>query len=66
MARQVVFVISVDIDNKIVFINDDVLTTVFEADQSVWDTEAMEWRKHTYNEYQKALRLLNTEKLADD
>ena len=60
MSRQVVFVISVDIDDKEVFIDDALFTARFGKDEQVWDSELEEWRGDADSElYYQALEILN-------
>ena len=60
MARIVHFVVAVDLDKKITFIDDDTLTAKF-ADGSLYDEEKEEWRVEDYDtEYLPALEILNT------
>jgi hypothetical protein len=69
MAREVYFVLAVDIDNKTVSIDDETFTARFSKDEQVWDTEKQRWREYDGDEdeeYYLALEILNTKKLEDD
>ena len=60
MSKQVVFVITVDIDNKEVFIDDALFMAKFGKSEEAWDTEAQEWVADPENElYYQALEILN-------
>lgn len=65
MSRIVYFVVGVDLDEKVAFIDDDVFTARFDKDEKLWDDDAAEWREEDYDtEYLPALEILNTVPLA--
>jgi hypothetical protein len=69
MAREVYFVLAVDIDNKTVFIDDETFTARFSKDEQVLDTEKQRWRDYDGDEdeeYYLALEILNTKKLENN
>lgn len=67
MSRQVYFVIGVDLDEGVPFIDDATFTARFSKDEKVWDTEKNEWREEDYEtEYLPALEILNNVPLARD
>lgn len=68
MSRQVMFVISVDLDTKEVFIDDDSLVARFGSHEQVWNTDTEEWEADDENStaYAEALEILNTKKLNSD
>ena len=67
MSRQVYFVVGVDLDEGVPFIDDATFTARFDKDEKVWDTEKNEWREEDYEtEYLPALEILNNVPLARD
>lgn len=67
MSRIVHFVIGVDLDEGVPFIDDATFTARFGKDEKVYDTEKNEWREEDYDEeYLPALEILNTVPLAKD
>jgi hypothetical protein len=66
MSREVFFVIAVDLDEKIIRIDDEVFTARFDLDEAVWDTEKTLWREAEDEEYELALELLNTKRLENE
>jgi hypothetical protein len=61
MAKQVYFVVAVDLDEGVPFIDDAVLTARFASDEQVWDTETEKWESddEAATLYLKALEILN-------
>ena len=66
MAREITFVLSVDLDNQIVRIDDDTYVARFGRDEQVWDTELKQWRDYEDGELTLAVEILNTKKLEED
>lgn len=67
MSRQVYFVVAVDLDEEVPFIDDETYTARFSKDEQVWDTELKEWIEDEDLElYGKALEILNNKPLAKD
>jgi hypothetical protein len=67
MSRQVYFVIAVDLDEGVPFIDDEVFTARFGKSEQVWDTEKSEWIPDPELElYSQALEILNSKPLARD
>lgn len=67
MSRVVYFVVGVDLEEKVPFIDDDVFTARFDKTEKVWDSDTEEWREEDFdNEYLPALEILNTVPLAKD
>ena len=61
MSKQVVFVITVDIDEREVFIDDALFMAKFGKSEEAWDTDAQEWVDDPENElYYQALEILNS------
>jgi hypothetical protein len=62
MSRQVMFVISVDLETKDVFIDDDSLTARFGSHEQIWNTDKEEWEADDDDSsaYYEALQILNT------
>lgn len=58
MARQVHFVITIDLDDKTKTIDDETLCAKFH-DGTTWDTDEAEWVFETDEEYEEALTILN-------
>lgn len=58
MARQVHFVVVVDLDEKAWFVDDDTFTARFDKDEGTWDTETCDWRATTHEENIEALEIL--------
>ena len=67
MSKQVYFVVAVDLDEGVPFIDDDTFTARFSKTEQVWDTELNEWVEDEDQElYSQALEILNTKPLARD
>ncbi len=67
MSKQVYFVIAVDLDEGVPFIDDDTFTARFSKSEQVWDTELNEWIQDDDLElYNQALEILNSKPLASD
>lgn len=68
MSRQVHFVITVDLDDKVPFIDDETYTARFSKDEQVWDTDKSEWVEYgdEMELYYEALDILNNTPLAKD
>jgi hypothetical protein len=67
MSKQVYFVVAVDLDEGVPFIDDDTFTARFSKSEQVWDTELGEWVEDDDLElYNKALEILNTKPLATE
>jgi len=67
MAREIHFVIAVDIDNGTISIDDGSYEARFSSDEQVWDSERCKWREFEDDEYDLALGILNSlSKLEDD
>ena len=62
MAKQVYFVVAVDLDTGEPFIDDEVLTARFSSKEQVWNTDTEEWESDDEEAtlYLKALEILNT------
>ena len=61
MSKQVVFVITVDIEDREAFIDDALFMAKFGKSEQAWDTDAQEWVEDPDNElYYQALEILNT------
>lgn len=58
MARQVHFVVVVDLDEKYWFVDDDTFTARFDKDEGTWDTDTLDWRATTDEENSEALEIL--------
>ncbi len=67
MSKQVYFVVAVDLDEGVPFIDDDTFTARFSKSEQVWDTELKEWVEDDNLElYNQALEILNSKPLASD
>lgn len=67
MSKQVYFVIAVDLDEGVPFIDDETFTARFGKSEQVWDTEKSEWIPDPELElYNQALEILNSKPLAKD
>ncbi len=67
MSKQVYFVVAVDLDEGVPFIDDDTFTARFSKSEQVWDTELNEWIQDDDLElYNQALEILNSKPLASD
>ena len=66
MAREIHFVIAVDIDNGTISIDDGSYQARWAGNEQVWDNELCSWREFEDDEYELALELLNTKKLEND
>jgi hypothetical protein len=62
VSKQVYFVIAVDLDEGVPFIDDAVLTAKFASDEQVWDTDTEQWESDDDDStlYLRALEILNT------
>ena len=61
MSKQVVFVITVDVDDREAFIDDALFMAKFGKSEQAWDTDTQEWVEDPDNElYYQALEILNT------
>jgi hypothetical protein len=58
MARQVHFVVVVDLDDKSWRVDDDTFTARFGKDEGTWLTDTEEWRATTWDENVEALEIL--------
>jgi len=60
VSKQVVFVITVDIEDKEAFIDDALFMAKFGKSEQAWDTDTQEWVEDPDNElYYQALEILN-------
>jgi hypothetical protein len=67
LSKQVVFVITVDIEDREAFIDDALFMAKFGKSEQAWDTDAQEWVEDPDNElYFQALEILNTVPLNKD
>ena len=67
MSKQVAFVITVDLDSKEPFIDDDTFTARFSKREQVWNTETKEWEEDPdLRLYSQALDILNSTPLRKD
>jgi hypothetical protein len=66
MGRQVYFVVSVDLDDNSVAIDDDTFMARFGKDEQVWDDNKGEWREYEDGEYEKAVEILNAKPLENE
>lgn len=66
MSREVKYILSVNLDEQTVRIDDDSFILRYSEREQVWDTDLEEWRDYKEGEYELALELLNTKKLEDD
>jgi hypothetical protein len=68
MAKQVYFVVAVDLGTGVPFIDDTVLTARFDSNEQVWDTETEKWESDDEDAtlYLKALEILNTVPLSKE
>jgi superoxide dismutase len=67
VSKQVYFVIGVDLEDGVPFIDDETFTARFGKHEQVWDTDSQAWVEDTEQIfYRRALEILNTKKLADD
>ena len=66
MARLVYFVLSVDLDDKSVMIDDDTFMMRFSKSEQVWDEELNEWRDYADGEYEQAVDILTQQKIGDE
>ena len=68
MSKQVYFVVGVDLDEGVPFIDDEALTARFGHYEQVWDTETEQWEADDENStlYSQALEILNTKPLSRD
>jgi hypothetical protein len=64
MAKQVYFVIGVDLETKEPFIDDGTFTARFSRHEQVWDTETQQWEEDDQAFlYEEAVEILNTKPL---
>jgi hypothetical protein len=66
MARLVYFVLSVDLDDKSVMIDDETFIARFGKNEQVWDEELNEWRDYADGEYEQAVDILTQQKIGDE
>jgi hypothetical protein len=67
MSKQVYFVIAVDLDEGVPFIDDETFTARFDKSEQVWNTETNEWEEDDNQElYAQALEILNTKSLGKE
>lgn len=66
MSREIKYILSVNLDEQTVRIDDDSFSLRYSEREQVWDTDLEEWRDYKEGEYELALELLNTKKLEDD
>jgi hypothetical protein len=66
MAREIKFIIAVNLDDKTCRIDDDSFMLRYSAMEQVWDTDLEEWTSYQEGEYELALEILNTKKLEND
>ena len=60
MSKQVVFVITVDIEDREAFIDDALFMAKFGKSEQAWDTDTQEWVEDPELElYYQALEILN-------
>jgi hypothetical protein len=65
LSKQVYFVVAVDLDEGVPFIDDDTFTARFSKSEQVWDTELSEWVEDPELDlYNQALEILNSKPLA--
>lgn len=58
MAKQVHFVVVVDLDEKYWFVDDNTFMARFATDEGTWDTDTLDWRATTDEEHIEALEIL--------
>lgn len=66
MAREIKFIISVDLDDGTSTIDDASFMERYSSAEQVWYTDLKEWRQYEEGEYQLALEILNTKPLEND
>jgi hypothetical protein len=68
MSRQVHFVITVDLDERVPFIDDETFSARFARSEQVWNTETSRWEEYgdEMELYYEALEILNSKPLAED
>ena len=68
MSKQVYFVIGVDLDEGVPFIDDETFSARFSKSEQVWDTETNEWCDYgdEMELYHQALEILNSKPLATE
>jgi hypothetical protein len=59
MARQVHFVVVVDIDTKEWWVDDDTFTARFAKDEGTWNTDTSTWSATEDDDHHLALEILN-------
>lgn len=59
MAKQVHFVVVVDLETKKWWVDDETFTARFESDEGTWDTETSDWRGTDWEDNLEALEILN-------
>jgi hypothetical protein len=66
VSKQVHFVVTVDLDEKVPFIDDDTFTARFAKSEQIWNTETNCWEEDTdeMDLYYQALEILNNTPLA--
>jgi len=61
MAKQVHFVVAVDVDTGTISIDDETYTARFSSSEGYWNTETEEWSSDPRQfYYDKALKILNS------
>lgn len=66
MAREIKFIISIDLDAQTSSIDDGSFTIRYQDWEQVWNTDTQDWQPYKEGEYDLALQILNTKKLEDD
>lgn len=68
MSKQVHFVVTVDLDEGVPFIDDATYSARFSKSEEVWNTETSEWEEYgeEMDLYYQALEILNKVPLAKD
>ena len=59
MAREVYFVVVVDLDDKSWRVDDDTFMARFGKDEGTWDTDTETWSPTTWDDNIEALEILN-------
>lgn len=68
MSKQVHFVVTVDLENGVPFIDDETFSARFSKSEQIWNTETNRWEEDTdeMDLYYQALEILNTVPLAKE
>jgi hypothetical protein len=68
MAKQVHFVVTVDLEEGVPFIDDDTYSARFGKEEQVWNTETSEWEEfdEEMDLYYQALEILNNVPLSKE